>query len=168
MGGHPFLESRTKVFWGRKCCYPASSPLPGHNRFRVVLSWLLLLQQSPSHTATQAQRSWEYLSWGVKNLCICQVTQLWGEAKMCRGPEKAFVDEGKWAELWRMDAIWTKEGKTHLVFVCDWKVCWDRAEGMRCGLFTQKEVQTLKAWPCGFEATLCMEEGKEIYFYLIK
>lgn len=66
MGGHPFLESRTKVFWGRKCCYPASSPLPGHNRFRVVLSWLLLLQQSSSHTVTRAQRSWEYLSWGVK------------------------------------------------------------------------------------------------------
>lgn len=67
-----------------------------------------------------------------------------------------------------MDAIWTRESKTHLVFVCDRKVCWHRAEGVCCGLFTQKEAQTLRVWPCGFEATLCLEEGKEIYFYLIK
>lgn len=145
-----------------------SQPPPGHNRFRVCSFMAAPLHKqssfSCSHTSSEA--------W-VPFLRCKNSVPLSGNSAVRRSknvPErhkKAFVDEGKWAELWRMDAIWTR-GARHILCLCGLKVCWDRAEGVCCGLFTQKEVQTTRA-PLGFEATLCScRRRKEIYFYLIK
>lgn len=104
----------------------------------------------------------EYLSWGVK---LCASVQLSAVRRSKNVPEgqKAFVDEGKWAELWRMDAIWTREAR-HILCLCATERCVGIEQGVCCGLFTQKEVQTPRA-PVGFEAPSVWEEEGNLFLF---
>lgn len=59
MGGHPFLEFRTKVFWGRKCCYPASSSPPRSQQIQgcfFMAAPFITVSFSYSHTSSEVLR----------------------------------------------------------------------------------------------------------------